>query len=108
MSNTTTKQRTRKPKIDFSQWTKEEKIEPKTLAECHAEAGGFPFSVKALSDHPEYSLNSPKGTERTYIGTHDELGGFVGLHHPYTCTQNNILVVADKSLYARWQLLGHK
>jgi hypothetical protein len=100
---------TKKPKIDFEQYTESKDPEPKTLLECYEEAGGFPFVAKALSHSPDSEDNpySLAGSEFRAIGMAPN-GGIVSDKHPYSYTNNGARYRAKATIpvYKRWTLLA--
>jgi hypothetical protein len=103
---------TKAPKIDFSQWTKEEKAEVKTLREI-ADEVGFPFAARAVSDLPldENPDGVPGERSGDVVRAIKECpkfaGGIVLDIHPYN-SPNGDRIVSTIGKLRRWVLLGHK
>jgi hypothetical protein len=96
-----------KKKINLAYYTGSLKSEPrpKTLKECLIEAGGFPFSAKAIIQVPNAVW--PVGIELQLIAQREDWDEntpvFISI--PEKATEDTEGVIAN---VARWQLLGHK
>ena len=94
------------PKLDFSQWTKEEEVKPRTLREIEREVG-FPFDAKVVVGLSREQLVRQDdrilqvGAIVTLIGLDEnDTRGFVGYEDAPLFTMS---VIAD---FPRWVLLG--
>lgn len=94
-------------KIDWSVYTKEEKVEPKTLEECLKEAGGFPFTAKAIVDG-NTATSWPTGIVMSFGERYKNSEGFIPVGRPNNpnrpLKKGGISTVL--STFPRWQLLG--
>jgi len=83
--------------------------EPKTLDECLAEAGGYPFTAVALTD---VGLGDGPDEQKGFVfhavgPCPIYVGGIVGAHHPYLVPSGDRIICSVKPVLKRWQLLGH-
>jgi hypothetical protein len=102
---TTQKTRAKKPKIDFASMAAPKAEKPRTLAECLAEAGGFPFAARAVAECPAPATNPevlPVGTEMRF----DEESRLAPGYYRDSGGRSQDLEV--DSTVRRWALLGHR
>lgn len=86
--------------IDFSVWTKEEEVKPRTLREIEREVG-FPFAAKAVREG-NCIISFPLGSIATFTGWS---GDNAVSPHPRRGSRSGWGTHAD---YPRWILLGDK
>lgn len=98
----------KKIKIAFAKWAEPEEPKPKTLHECWYEAGGFPFTARAIAGGAQDPVAWPIGTELQFVRCSPQ-------HEDYYIDPVNLYIwergfrgIHTRADFPRWQLLGHK